>query len=127
MKMDSKWTGSKRNEFFSPQKDQAYDILIVERNNDLSDYETSASVASNRINRGFNRSQKVEMIKGDKQKKFKNLINSRYKPFTLGDYSRKRSNENLFSKAGGFGHSKGTLIFSFTISYNLCIQLCFIS
>lgn len=86
-------------------KKKGYDILIIERNNDMEDYETSVSLMSNRNgSSSFNRSQKIGTIKDRRAQKLKY---SRYKPFTLRDYTKNTPKENAYAKSGGLGPNIG--------------------
>lgn len=84
--------------------DSTYDILVIDRNDDFNEYETSVSEKSHNLHKSFNRSQKVGLILDQKMRKRKD---TRYKPFTLRDYTRQASEDAHFSKAGGLGPNIG--------------------
>lgn len=104
MNGDFKWSKTNRNHIMKPEKEKSYDILIIEQNSDLSDYDTSVSIMSKNANRGFNRSQKVGMVLDNRIKRRKD---NRYKPFTLRDYSNENTEENFYAKSGGLGPNIG--------------------
>lgn len=99
-----KWSKTNRNYHEKPKAELKYDILIVDKNSDMGDYDTSVSVASNRLNRSFNRSQKIDMMLDKKQRR---RTDNRYKPFTLRDYTKQATEGNLYAKSGGLGPNIG--------------------
>ena len=91
--MASKYENNLRKQ----NSDRTYDILIVDKNSDLGDYETSASVASNaRLNRSFN----SPTLAHERRRKRRN---DRYS----NDYSNTEAKSSTFSKEGGLGPNIG--------------------
>jgi len=86
-------------------KKKAYDILILDKNSDMEDYDTSVSMLSNRNNSSFRRSKNIEMILDTKIGKYNQ---GRYKPFTLRNYT-KSSPTGMVShtRSGGLGPEIG--------------------
>ena len=95
-----------RNNTIRHETEKSYDILIIDKNSDMSDYDTSVSMFSN-VNpkRSFNRSQKVGMMLDNRIRKRKE---DRYKPFTLRDYTKNVTEENQYAKLGGLGPEIGS-------------------
>ena len=80
-----------------------YDILILDRNNDVQEYEVPDGKPVYSIHDRLNRSHMVSINIPNKQK----VLHDKYKPFTLRDYTKKAVEENLYLKPGGLGPNIG--------------------
>lgn len=101
---NDRWTRTVKKED-SKKNDKTYDILVLDQNNDLCDYDTSETAATyNPNNRSLNRSQRVGILADSRLKRSKQ---ERYKQFTLRDYTKTKKEENLYAKSGGLGPEIG--------------------
>ena len=80
-----------------------YDILILDRSNDMGEYDTPVTVPRYQMHNSMNRSHRVHI---NIQWKTKDSHDS-YKPFTLRGYTKKADEENLYLKSGGLGPNIG--------------------
>lgn len=80
-----------------------YDILILDKSNDMQEYEVPDAKPNYRFNERLNRSQRVSINIPNKHK----ILQDKYKPFTLRDYTKKAVEENLYLKSGGLGPNIG--------------------
>lgn len=101
--MNSLWSKTNRNNTIKPDKDKTYDILIIDRNNDLADYDTSASMVSHSQSMNSSQNKIGSLIDSRRRRK----QGGRYKPFTLRDYA-KNAEDNMYAKSGGLGPNIGS-------------------